>query len=225
MVVAGADGCPKGWVVCRRDVDGALNIDVVERLDAACEGISILAVDIPIGFLDIQTRGGRACEREARKLLGRKSSSVFSSPCRWALAATDYETVRRMPAPHEVGLSKQAYGLFPKLNEVDRMLSDQPALRSILYEAHPELAFCRMNGGAPVLAGKKTPDGRSTRQRLLIEHGFTPTVERLPGAARDDILDAIACCRTALLIAHGHARPLGPRDARDRNGLPMNIWY
>lgn len=225
MIVAGADGCRTGWVVCRRDTDGSLDIRVVKTLAEACEGLSILAVDMPIGFLDIQTRGGRACEREARKLLGRKSSSVFSSPCRWALAATDYETVRRMPAPHEVGLSKQAFGLFSRLNEVDRLLTRQPSLRSIVHEAHPELAFRRMNDGVPVFANKKKADGRSQRLRLLAAHGFEPTVERLPGAARDDILDAVACCRTALLIAQGKATRLGAADARDRHGLPMNIWH
>jgi len=47
----------------------------------------------------------------------------------------------------------------------------------------------------------------------------------LSGAARDDILDAIAVCRTATLIAEGTATCLGPLDQRDRHGLPMNIWF
>ncbi|MBI3198086.1 MAG: DUF429 domain-containing protein [Rhodospirillales bacterium] len=225
MIVGGADGCRAGWVICRRDTDGSLDIRVVKTHAEACEGLSNLAGDKPLGFHDKQKRGGRACEREARKLLGKKGSSVFSSPCRWALAATDYETVRRMPPPHEVGLSKQAFGLFSKLNEVDCILTQQPTLRSIVHEAHPELAFRRMNGDVPVFATKKKADGRSQRRRLLADHGFTPTVERLPGAARDDILDAVACCRTALLIAQGKATRLGPANARDRHGLPMNIWF
>ena len=59
----------------------------------------------------------------------------------------------------------------------------------------------------------------------LSSHGFKVTVERLPGAARDDILDAVAVCRTALLIAKDQATRLGPARARDRYGLPMNIWF
>ena len=51
MIVAGADGCRTGWVVCRRDADGALDIRVVKTLAEACEGLSILAVDMPIGFV------------------------------------------------------------------------------------------------------------------------------------------------------------------------------
>ena len=98
-------------------------------------------------------------------------------------------------------------------------------LQSIVYEAHPELAFARMNGGRPVLSKKRQPDGYAERRRLLARHGFRTRIDRLPGAARDDILDAIAVCRTATLIASGRATCLGPADERDRHGLPMNIWF
>ena len=47
----------------------------------------------------------------------------------------------------------------------------------------------------------------------------------MPGAARDDVLDAMAVCRTAMLIADGTATRLGPARERDRHGLPMNIWF
>lgn len=225
MVVAGADGCPDGWVVCRREANGEFDTRILESLADACQGVSILAVDMPIGFLDIQTRGGRLCEQQARKLLGRKSSSVFSAPCRPALSAIDYENVRRMPPPHEVGLSKQAFGLFKKLNEVDQMLHGRSELRRIVHEVHPELAFRRMNVDIPVFASKKKPAGRAKRLELLKAHGFAPAVDRLKGAAFDDILDACACCWTAMLIAAGTATCLGPQDQRDRHGLPMNIWF
>jgi predicted RNase H-like nuclease len=82
-----------------------------------------------------------------------------------------------------------------------------------------------MNGGAPVLSKKRRPEGYAERRRLLARHGLESDIERLPGAARDDILDAMACCRTATLIADHTARRLGPVRARDRSGLPMNIWF
>jgi predicted RNase H-like nuclease len=82
-----------------------------------------------------------------------------------------------------------------------------------------------MNGGKPVLSKKRRPDGYAERCRLLARHGFKCTVERLPGAGRDDILDAIAVCRTAMLIAQGMATRLGPAKLRDSHGLPMNIWF
>ena len=81
------------------------------------------------------------------------------------------------------------------------------------------------NGGKPVLSKKRQPAGYAERRELLAKHGFRTSIERLSGAARDDILDAIAICRTATLIAAGTATRLGPADERDRHGLPMNIWF
>ena len=224
MVVAGADGCRTGWVVCRRAADGSLDIRVVEALADACEGLAILAVDMPIGLTDTP-RPGRACEREARALLPGKASSVFPTPCRPALACTTHAQANAASRKLGVGLNRQTFHLFPKMREVDKLLRSRPKLRPIVYEAHPELAFARMNGGKPVLAKKRKPEGFAARRRLLIKHGFAPALERLPGAARDDILDAVAVCRTATLIAAGKATRLGPVEARDRYGLPMNIWF
>lgn len=224
MVVAGADGCRTGWVVCRRDADGALDVRVVKTLAEACEGLSILAVDMPIGFVDVP-RPPRACEAEARRLLPGKASSVFPTPCRSVLACTTHAEANARSRRLGVGINQQTFHLFPKIREVDDLLRSQPRLKRIVHEAHPELAFARMNGGKPVLSKKRQPDGYAERSRLLAQHGFPCPVDRLPGAARDDILDAIAVCRTALLITQRTAARLGPARLRDSCGLPMNIWY
>ena len=224
MVIGGADGCRTGWVVCRRDTDGALDIRVVKTLAEACEGLSVLAVDMPIGFVDTP-RPGRECEGQARKLLPGKASSVFPTPCRPALACTTHANANAASRKLGMGLNQQTFHLFPKMREVDELLRTQPRLKRIVYEAHPELAFARMNGDKPVLSKKRKPEGYAERCRLLARHGFECTVDRLSGAACDDILDAIAVCRTALLIAERKATRLGPARARDRYGLPMNIWF
>jgi len=224
LIVGGADGCRTGWVVCRRAADGTLDIEVVKTLADACEGLSILAVDMPIGLTDMP-RPGRACEGQARALLPGKASSVFPTPCRPALACMTHAHANATSKKLGVGLNQQTFHLFPKLREVDELLRSRPRLKRIVYEAHPELAFARMNGGKPVLSKKRKPDGYAERCQLLAEHGFACTVDRLSGAARDDILDAIAVCRTAVLIAEGKATRLGPARARDSHGLPMNIWF
>lgn len=224
MIVAGADGCPAGWVVCRRDGDGALDIKVVKALADACEGPSVLAVDMPIGFTD-EPRPGRACEHEARKLLPGKASSVFPTPCRLALDCMTHTEANALSKAMGVGLNQQTFHLFAKMREVDALMRSRRDLHSIVYEAHPELAFARMNGGKPVLSKKRKPEGYAERLKLLAAHGFECTVDRLKGAARDDILDAVAVCRTATLIAAGMATRLGPAEVRDRHGLPMNIWF
>lgn len=223
-MIGGADGCRTGWVICRRDDRGTLDVRVVKTLAEACEGLSILAVDMPIGFVDVP-RPPRACEAEARKLLPGKASSVFPTPCRPALACTTHAEANATSRKLGIGINQQTFHLFPKMREVDELLRSRPRLKRIVYEAHPELAFARMNGGRPVLSKKRQPEGYAERRRLLAEHGFPCPSDRLPGAARDDILDAIAVCRTAALIAKGAATRLGPTRARDSHGLPMNIWY
>jgi predicted RNase H-like nuclease len=183
-----------------------------------------LAVDMPIGFVDVP-RPPRACEVEARKLMPGKASSVFPTPCRPVLACTTHAEANALSKSMGVGINQQTFHLLPKMREVDELLGMRKALRKVVYEAHPELAFTRMNGGKPVLSKKRQPDGFEERLNLLGKHGFRPKVERLSGAARDDILDAVAVCRTATLIASGHATRLGPARSRDSRGLPMNIWF
>jgi predicted RNase H-like nuclease len=224
LIVAGADGCRTGWVVCRRDSDGTLDIRVVKALADACEGLSILAIDMPIGFVEVP-RPPRVCEVEARRRLPGKASSVFPTPCRPALACTTHAEANAVSKALGIGINQQTFHLFPKMREIDELLRTRAKLRRIVYEAHPELAFARMNEGKPVLSKKRQPDGYAERRRLLARHGFKTKVERLPGAARDDILDAIAVCRTATLIAAGTATRLGPAREKDRHGLPMNIWF
>lgn len=224
MIVGGADGCRTGWVVCRRSPSGTLDIAVVKTLAEACEGLSILAVDMPIGFVDVP-RPPRACEVEARRLLPGKASSVFPTPCRPALACATHAEANALSKTMGVGINRQTFHLFPKMREVDTLMRNDPSLHRVVYEAHPELAFARLNGGRPVRSKKRQPDGYAERRKLLAKHGFRTRIERLPGAARDDILDAIAVCRTATLIAAGTATCLGPAHERDRHGLPMNIWF
>jgi len=224
VIVGGADGCRTGWVVCRRDLSGVLDIKVVKTLAEACEGLSILAVDIPIGFFDVP-RPARACEAEARRHLPGKASSVFPTPCRPVLDCLTHGEANALSKSMGVGINQQTFHLFAKMREVDGLLRGNEKLHSVVYEAHPELAFARMNGGKPVLSKKRQPEGYAERRRLLARHGFRTRIDRLSGAARDDILDAIAVCRTATLIAAGTATRLGPADERDRYGLPMNIWF
>ena len=226
MIVAGVDGCRTGWVICRRAACGALDVSVIEHrtLAVACEGLSILAIDMPIGFVE-RPKPPRACEGEARSRLPGKTSSVFPTPCRPVLDCTTYEEANALSRSLGIGLPKQTFHLLEKMREVDDLLRTRPDLQAIVREAHPELAFAWMNGGRPVLSKKRRREGYAERRRLLEAQGFPCPVDRLKGAARDDILDAIAMCWTALRIAEGKACRLGPADARDSAGLPMNIWF
>jgi predicted RNase H-like nuclease len=186
----------------------------------------IVAVDMPVGLLDAAVRGGRACDKEARALLGwPRASSVFTPPVRAAFGATTYRAAsaaNRASSPARLGITVQTFGILRKLEEVDRAMT--PARQSRVFEVHPELSFLTM-AGRPAHHAKKSTAGRSERRARLAAAGFSHVPMKLGGAAADDVLDAAAACWSALRIQSGIAARLPdgapPLDAR---GLRMEIW-
>jgi predicted RNase H-like nuclease len=232
--VAGADGCSAGWAVVlfdviRQRVRRRLVPSFAEVLDLP-EAPTVLGVDMVIGLPDQAVRGGRACDRAARRLLGRaRGSSVFSPPARPALTATTYEEAlarNRAHSPEGIGLSIQAYHLLPKMREVDALLT--PARQARVVEVHPELSFLAMNGG-DATPSKHTPEGRAIRERLLAatifpDIAFAVEAAATSGAKADDWLDAHAVCWTARRKHDGVAVRLPEDPPTDARGLCMEIW-
>ena len=226
--LAGVDGCRAGWyVVVERD--GAFDGHVATTFaDVLALDVDLVAVDIPIGLVDA---GARACDLAARQALApRRGSSVFPAPIRAALAGT---TQAEASALHRAadgrGLSAQAFGIVPKIAEVDRTLRADPDGASRVREVHPEVSFAAMNGGAALAHSKKTAEGRTERLDLLAPHfGDAPArlVAERPRAAvaADDVLDAFAALWTARRIAAGTAHSLPKAPPHDRHGLTMAIW-
>ena len=232
MWVAGVDGCAGGWFAVLLDVragsmHGRLAHTFAEILRAP-EAPRVIAVDIPIGLLDHAVPGGRSCDKEARRLLGRpRSSSVFSPPVRDALRAEDYRSahkINRASSAAGVGISKQAYGILPKIAEVDRAL--RPSVQTRVHEAHPELAFAEMNGGVALARGKRDGSGQLERIELLRREGLDVThdLKGADGAALDDVLDAVALSWSAQRIAEGRGRRVPDPPPKDARGLRMEIW-
>ena len=79
----GVDGCPAGWFGVGFDRYGGYEVNVFssfgELLDRYRDA-GLVLVDIPIGLPEGPER--RECDSLARKLLGRRGSSVFPSPTR-----------------------------------------------------------------------------------------------------------------------------------------------
>lgn len=187
----------------------------------------LVAIDIPIGLLESYRSGGRTCDAEARARLGwPRGTSVFSAPARCALAAPSYAEAKLL-----CPMSRQSFGILPKVAEVDRAMS--PALQDRVVEVHPELTFAALNGpeiamprGSRALAwSKKTPEGRAERSLLLAAHiALGRSLFRPAGAQPDDLLDALAALITAIRVASGRAFQI-PADApTDDRGLRMEIW-
>jgi predicted RNase H-like nuclease len=239
MWLAGADGCPLGWVVAfARPVADEVHVRIVPRFAdvlVAPEAPAVIAVDIPIGLPARVGYGGRAAENAVRPLLGARQSSVFSVPSRAALAAQDYReaclvALATSEPPRKV--SKQLFMIAPKIREVDACLLADAAARARVFEVHPELAFWRLNGGRALdepkkMKGKRYEPGLLLRRRLLVDAGLPPAiVNSAPpkGAGADDLLDALACVAIARRIHAGTARPFPDPPERDEFGLPMAIW-
>ena len=226
--VAGVDGARGGWVAVVAETDGRpRELRFVEKFTDLLKGgeFDLIAVDMPMGFPDTAIKGGRDCERAARAALPGKTSSVFSAPSRKALAARDYRDACARNG-NGIGLSKQAFNLFPKMRELDAVLRKRPACRII--EAHPELGFARL-AGAPVLEKKKTPEGRKRRLALLAANGMgdiADWLDLLPRklVAPDDVIDAAVVCLAALRIVAGKGVCLPAKPATDRYGIEMAIW-
>jgi predicted RNase H-like nuclease len=232
-VVAGADGCRAGWVVVVAAGRSA-RVHVVPRFSdvlGVAPDARVIGVDMPIGLLERAVAGGRECDRQARRLLGRRGCCVFTPPVRRALRARRYATAlsaNRASSAARLGISIECYGLFPKLREVDRLLRRGRGLSRRVREIHPELAFRALAAAAVGLPPKRSPAGRAQRLALLapVFDGVHDAVRRPPrGAAADDVLDAHAVCWSAARIACGRAVRLPSRPVQDGNGLPMTIWY
>lgn len=228
----GIDGCRAGWLcvsldrgqgTCRADILGS--ISEVLRLGRPAAA----AIDMPIGLTG---SGPRACEREARKLLGRpRASSVFPVPARPLLSARDYAHACR------IGLrtdgrkpSRQSWSIFPKIREVDAFLRSHAGLPARVWEAHPEVSFRALGGRRAPAHPKKTAEGRRERERLVRSHfgrALHDALECLPvgGWGMDDLLDAFAVLWTAQRIADGTAVTLPSNPPSDAFGLRMAIAY
>lgn len=223
--VAGIDGCRAGWVVVRRDAAGCFAAPfVVASLDDLPE-TGMVVIDIPIGLPE---SGRRACDLEARAMLGRRRNSVFTGVRRPLLATGSYEEANAWGKRDGEGLTRQMWNILPKIREVDDWLV--PVRSRTFREGHPELAFAGVSG-QPMAHYKKTREGEA--ERLAVLAGFIdPSTVRTwldrargSGAARDDIVDALALCRTAARVAlgcHGQIPADPPTDAR---GLPMEMVF
>jgi predicted RNase H-like nuclease len=235
--VAGVDGCPAGWAVVFWRLDGAsppvfaVHPDFVAVL--ADPSVAVIAVDMPIGLPDRVGPAGRGPERAVRPLLGERQSSVFSVPSRAAVMEDDYRcscAVALATSDPPRMVSKQCFHLFPKIREIDRLMT--PDLESRVHEAHPELGFWRLNGGRPMALPKKVksrphPPGLAARAALLSRQGYDPAFldQPLPrGVGRDDLIDAAVLALTAARITRGEGQSLPTVPERDGRGLRMAIW-
>jgi len=186
----------------------------------------LLGLDIPIGLPD---SGPRLCDLEARRRLGfPRGSSVFPAPIRCLLQAATYgEACALRFEAEKRKISRQTWGILPKIKDVDRVLRNDAELPDRVREVHPEFCFSIL-AGHPMEHRKKTKQGQDERLRLLEPAfggclGAAVADRRALGCPLDDLLDAFAACWTAERIYYGRAVTLPSAPPRDSAGLRMEI--
>jgi predicted RNase H-like nuclease len=232
MRYVGIDGCRGGLFAVTMGDDGSWKTGMFDSLDdvmSSFPGARHVLVDIPIG---LPSHAPRACDREARRLLGpKRASSVFPVPCRKAVYARTYERACSLnQRAMGVKVSRQAWGLCPGIAGADRLLQSSRHLVGMVRESHPELCLGALLGGRPLRFPKKTAQGRLERMSIL-ETVFDDAVrvyeQSLAGyarsaVARDDIIDALALA-VASWSCRGQLRSIPDDPEFDETGLPMEI--
>jgi predicted RNase H-like nuclease len=228
---AGVDGCRGGWVLAVVDDTRFLtDLRVVRTFsETVIHGreARVTLVDIPIGLPSEERPQARWCDEEARRYLGPRASSVFPVPAREAVWESSYETAgRENNRILGSGLSKQSWGMCPKIREADAVFRLAPALQSCFRETHPELCFRLLHGARPLEHPKKTRAGLRLRRELLRSRvaNLDAVLRRFRGARPDDLLDAVAAAVVARLVSEGRVAAIRPvAEQRDACGLVMEV--
>jgi predicted RNase H-like nuclease len=241
-IAIGVDGCPGGWVAAIfTSNEDTLEFRVVGQLVElvnAYPGV-VIAVDIPIG---LETGVSRDVDAIARTHLGYpRAFSVFASPDRRLLGSRPWEEANALSREFiGKGLSRQSYGIMPKIEEVDAMLALDSSLQLRVVEVHPEMCFWKLNGKRPMALPKKRLDGFTARRDLLRTAFSLGAIPESPfearrlvdgsraigrGASADDVLDAIVAAWTAMRFANGKAEVIPADPQRDECGLLMRMVF
>ena len=225
----GVDRFPCGWLAMAfdgRSLEPHFH-PTFSELVLSYPAVGCIAVDVPIG---LNASAPRACDRAARRILGRRGSSVFPAPDPRLL---DYATHAEASAQSRVltskGLSIQSFGIFPKVAEVNRQMT--PLLQSRIVEVHPEVSFWALAGNQPMQYSKRNAAGYEERAALLADVLSIPIPDRREARSMtrpcspDDVLDAIVAAWTASRVVAGIAKRLPDDPERDKKGLRMEIVY
>ncbi len=250
----GVDGCKGGWICVGLNGAGEAchfvqaDIAAVHAAVREHEG-EIILLDMPIGFRS--DKHERLCDKDARKLIGKRRSSVFPVPCRQAIEvlAETNDIQKARSKNHDITgkcLSAQTWAIATNMYKVDKFLRGCTRAREIFREVHPEVCFRMLNGAALEHNKKhtrKNPHGYQERREILkkyfCKYGMKDPFEKIweeyqdkqkypkKIVADDDITDALVAALTAKLWKrHGYGlQTLPPKPPLDSRGLPMEMVF
>lgn len=233
----GLDWAGKGWFGAAV-VDSRWTFDLFPTVWSAWRAhgdADRVLIDIPIG---LPGRAGprRACDEEAKRVLGSHHSSVFYTPVRPAVYATNIEAAKEINAEAGYSIQNQAWSIVPRIREMDEFLDMHPGARDRFRETHPEVCYQAM-ADRSLTHAPTTADGIAERRDILlaVEPNLTDpldnavtrfTAPRYAPLVTDasHIQDAIVAALTARRAAAGlESLPRAPPT--DARGLAMEIVF
>jgi predicted RNase H-like nuclease len=159
---------------------------------------------------------------------------VFTAPTRAATRVDSYEEGSAINASLTgKKLSKQAWGIVPKIAEVDAyLLAADSSERAAVREVHPEVLFWALSGRTSMRYRKSAAEGIEERLEVLerfapcVREAYTECLDSWPRSqvARDDVLDAFAAAVTGHLGGE-HLSTLPATPEHDGHGLAMEMVY
>ncbi len=186
------------------------------------EGITHVAIDVPIGLPEVEER---PVDKEARRFLGPRRGSVFPVPNRAVLRCATWSEANEIShRTRGKGISHQTFGILPGIREVDSWIT--PEMQDRVFEVHPEVCFAALAGDWPMTFAKRDSSGIAERLAVLAEYLPKPEShlwDRLPRTADHDVLDVLVALVTAGRAAAGESSRLG--GERDARGLRMEMVF
>lgn len=228
----GIDGCKYGWVAVSSEGVSANLFKNLKEVIRFYPDNSLFMIDIPVGLADADSKE-RNCEVTARRILSKKrKASVFAVPSRESIYASSYEEANKLN--REIlnkGISKQSWGIVPKIRELDELLRHDNGLISKIKESHPEVAFHFLNNQQSMEYSKKSEMGLKERLQLLSTYSdraefiFNNSMSafKRKHVSADDILDSI--CLAVTLEKMVYSNSIFENRNLDSLGIPMKIHY
>ncbi len=177
--------------------------------------LDTILVNAPIGYPKADIRGYRACDIDAKEILGHRASSILPVPSRDVIDASDRFVE---------GLDIVTSAMLPRYREVAAEMS--PFRQRTVYEGRPELSFMQLNGGVPLTHGKYTEAGVAERRALLLAklNGVERILDaHLPRIRETNLLEVSVLVWSARRAFTHAARRIPTNPEWDPTGLRMEF--
>jgi predicted RNase H-like nuclease len=227
--IGGVTPCPAGWLVLPGRLAGvtviaeeAFTLRTFQEVLDYRPKFNYAAVNIPFGYPEHPNGQYRACDREARGLVGwPRLVTVRPVPSRAALFAPSREEAFEL----EPWLTRNDFRHFRWMREAATEI--QPFHARSFYSGNADLSFQHMNGDEPLTTSPYHEEGQLQRLALIRDKlpGIDEVISRVPpkGAAQVHMFEAAAMLWTARR-ASGRAIARLPMDPEwDESGIRVEL--